>query len=200
MIDSHLSSPIHIEGTINKGVRAVFLDRDGVINEDIDYVGTWDRFKFLEGSIEGIKLLNYLGYRIIIVTNQSGIGRGYYSVEDFRKLTTQMLDELSRKGANIDAVFACPHYYSVEKKSCDCRKPKPGMISMAIKKYNLSTKLSYLVGDKISDIESANAAGIYQTALISKALIDKKKDKPKEKWQVTSLIEFALILKELVKK
>ena len=197
MRESFLTDPIHIEGVQGTGVRAVFLDRDGVINEDIGYVGSWDRFKFLNGAIDGIKLLNKLGYRVIVVTNQSGIGRGFYSEDDFFRLTKKMLDELTLQDARIDAVFACPHYFADKKKYCDCRKPKPGMILKALKIYNLSPKLSFLVGDKKSDINSANAAGIKKTALIANSHIEKKQHDSEPNWHVGNLIDFACILKEL---
>lgn len=189
------TNPIHILGSLGTGNCAIFLDRDGVINEDYGYVGSWNRFKFIDGAIEGIIILNKLGYRVFVVTNQSGIGRGLYTKKAYFEITKRMLEKLATYGAQIDAVYACPHFHSNNEPCCDCRKPKPGMILAALKRYNLSADLCYLVGDNISDIDSANAAGIYQTALIRNLNKDQKEIKSHVSWHVSSLIEFANMLK-----
>ena len=196
MTNLPLTTPIHIEGSLGTGCRAIFLDRDGIINEDHGYVGTWDRFQFVHGAIEGIKVLNGLGYRVIVVTNQSGIGRGFYTQDAFVELSKRMLYELTCHGARVDAIYACPHFYTQKESCCDCRKPKPGMILAALTKYHLSAKLSFLVGDKASDISAANAAGLNQAALVIKCLTDQKDKNPEAKWHVRDLLEFSQIIQQ----
>ena len=197
MTNLPLTTAIHIEGSLGTGCRAIFLDRDVVINEDHGYVGTWVRFEFVLGALEGIKILNGLGYRVMVVTNQSGIGRGLYTQDAFVELTERMLDELAGYGARVDAVYACPHFNTQKETHCDCRKPKPGMILAALAKYHLSAKLSFLVGDKVSDIRAGKAAGIYQAALVTKCLKGKKETNSGANWYVRNLIDFAKIIKEL---
>ena len=192
-----LTTPIHIEGSLGTGCRAISLDRDGVINEDHGYVGTWDRFDFVHGALEGIKVLNGLGYRVIVVTNQSGIGRGLYTQNMFVKLTKRMLDEIADYGARVDAVYACPHFDNQEKIDCDCRKPKPGMILAAIEKYHLSAELSFLVGDKASDISAAKSAGVSQAALVTTRLKYQQDRNAEARWQVRDLIEFTQIIQQV---
>jgi D-glycero-D-manno-heptose 1,7-bisphosphate phosphatase len=192
-----LTTPIHIEGSLGTGCHAIFLDRDGVINQDHGYVGTWDRFDFVRGALEGIKVLNGLGYRVIVVTNQSGIGRGLYTQDMFVELTQRMLDEIADYGARIDAVYACPHFGIHEKNDCDCRKPKPGMVLAALAKYNLLAERSFLVGDKVSDISAAKSAGVYQTALLTNSSKDPQNPNVEARWYVRNLIEFAQIIQQV---
>lgn len=151
--------------------RAVFLDRDGVINEDFGYVGRVEDFVFIDGVFEALKTLQQKGFLLIIITNQSGIGRGYYSEEDFLKLSEYMKKELKKVGVTITDIFYCPHH---PKERCSCRKPKPQMILDAAKKYNIDLASSYLVGDKMSDIEAGKNAGIKNLILLdnAKRLID----------------------------
>lgn len=147
-----------------KKCKAVFLDRDGVINIDKKYVGRWEDFEFVSGAVEGMQLLQSAGYIIVVVTNQSGIARGYYTEEQYQFLTKRMLETLAKKGVHLSGVYYCPHYpmgiveeYRV---SCSCRKPEPGLILEAATDLNISLKDSFLVGDKPSDIQAARAAGI----------------------------------------
>ncbi|MDA7861324.1 D-glycero-beta-D-manno-heptose 1,7-bisphosphate 7-phosphatase [Akkermansiaceae bacterium] len=167
MIEATKLPPIHIKGTLGSGRRAVFLDRDGVINVDVGYVGTWDRFKFVPGAIEAIKRMNEFGYRVIVVTNQSGIARGYYTESDFAEVTARMLGVVEERGARIDAVYACPHHPRAGGPPCHCRKPSPGMILSGIEEYSISADLSLLVGDKSSDIEAAREAAIGRCVLVT---------------------------------
>lgn len=160
-------SPIHIPWTSGTGRKAVFLDRDGVINQDTGYVGSWDKFVFTDGAIEAIALLRSHSYRIIIATNQSGIARGYYTQDAFSSLSVQMMDVLEASGAAVDAIYACPHHPSVSGDECDCRKPKPGMILQAAEEYGILLQESILVGDKSSDIAAAKQAGVAHTVLVS---------------------------------
>ena len=145
---------------------AVFLDRDGVINVDSGYVGDWDSFVFLPGVIEAMRALCDAGYALVIVTNQSGIGRGFYTEEDFQVLTERMCNELSRHGVSIAGVYFCPHLPEAAlpqyRKTCDCRKPKPGLIHRALEELDIDLTRSAMVGDKSSDMQAALAAGITQ--------------------------------------
>ena len=132
--------------------KIIYLDRDGVINEDFGYVYKSDNFRFVNGVFEACKTFLNLGYEIVIVTNQSGIGRKYYSKNDFLKLTNWMLEEFKKNGINILNTYFCPHS---PEDNCDCRKPNIGMIEQSLNDFNIDLKNSWLIGDKISDIETA---------------------------------------------
>lgn len=147
--------------------KIIYLDRDGVINEDFGYVSQISNFKFVDGVFEACRIFIELGYEIIIVTNQSGIGREYYSLEDFTTLTNFMLDEFKKQGINILKVYFCPHAPEV---NCECRKPKDGMILQSLNDFSIDLKNSWLIGDKISDIECAKNGNI-----ANKILIDEEK-------------------------
>ena len=143
--------------------KALFLDRDGVININHGYVCTIEDFDFIDGTFETCKQLQAYGYQLIIITNQSGISRGYYSEKDFKSLTKWMLENFSKQGVNILDVFFCPHGPN---SSCECRKPKPGMFLTAQKSYNIDMKNSWMVGDKEEDLIAAKKAGIDNTVLV----------------------------------
>lgn len=140
--------------------KAVFFDRDGVINIDTGYVGRIEDFKFVEGIIAAMQDVLLQGYLLIIVTNQSGIGRGFYTEGDFQRLTAWMKAELSRQGVFVDAVFHCPH---TDSDHCECRKPKPGMLLQAIEEFDVDCNKSWMIGDSERDIEAAATANIGHT-------------------------------------
>ena len=144
--------------------KAVFLDRDGVINIDKAYVYKIEDFEFCQGVFEALKHFQNLGYLLIVVTNQSGIGRGYYREEDFQHLTQWMKQELQKCGVAIDAVYYCPH---APEAMCNCRKPKSGMFENAIKALDIDVNKSWMIGDKESDIQAAHNVKIPHTVLIS---------------------------------
>ena len=151
--------------------KAAFLDRDGVINKDKGYVHHWDDFEFVPGAIEGMRRLQQAGYALVIVTNQSGVARGYYSEDQYHVLTRNLLSELTGKGVHVDGVYHCPHHpngivphLAID---CECRKPAPGMLLQAARELNLSLHDSLLIGDKPSDIEAASAAGLGRAYLIN---------------------------------
>lgn len=144
-------------------IKALFLDRDGVINYDPGYVYRIEDFEFMPGIFEALAGFMMLGYEIFIVTNQSGIGRGYYSEDDFAKLSKYMIDEFKSYGVEIKKIYHCPHTPSDD---CNCRKPKPGMILQALDEFNISLKDSLMIGDKPSDLESARRAGVESGYLI----------------------------------
>lgn len=145
-------------------MRALFLDRDGVINVDFGHVGTKDRFVFMPGIFELVREANRLGYLVIVVTNQAGIARGLYSEAEFLELTRWMKDQFAIRHARIEAVYYCPHHekegMAEYKKVCDCRKPAPGMLFRAAREQNIDLGNSILVGDNNSDLQAAASAGI----------------------------------------
>lgn len=157
--------------------KAIFLDRDGVINKDVDYLGKVEDFEFIKGIFEACKYLQKLGYSLIIVTNQSGIARGYYSENDFHVINNWMINQFSENNVNILDVFFCPHS---NKSNCECRKPKPGMFIEAKNKYNINMEESWMIGDSERDILAASSAGINSTILVrSGHKIDEENSKAK---------------------
>ena len=144
--------------------KALFLDRDGVINENYGYVHTKENFDFLDGIFDLCKKATSKGYKIFIVTNQSGIGRGYYSVEDFMTLTSWLCDQFNDRGITIDKVYFSPYHANavIPKYKGDhfSRKLNPGMILQAKKEFDLDLSSSILVGDNTSDIDAGIAAGV----------------------------------------
>ncbi|NDG37915.1 MAG: D-glycero-beta-D-manno-heptose 1,7-bisphosphate 7-phosphatase [Betaproteobacteria bacterium] len=151
-------------------VKAVFLDRDGVINLDKAYVHRWDDFEFLPGAVEAMRQLHLAGYILIVVTNQAGIARGYYTERQFEILTEAMIEHLAAAGVVITAVYHCPHHPAgtvpLLSVACDCRKPAPGMLLAAAREHGVDLEQSILVGDKASDLEAARAAGVGTAYLV----------------------------------
>lgn len=144
--------------------KAVFLDRDGTINIEKNYLYKIEDFEFIEGVPEAIELLNNAGYLVVVVTNQAGIGRGYYTESDMHKLHQHINDELKKNGAHIDAFYFCPHHpehgVGHYKLDCECRKPKDGMLKQAIMDLNIDPKQSVIIGDKLSDVLAGENLGI----------------------------------------
>ncbi|MEZ4693118.1 MAG: D-glycero-beta-D-manno-heptose 1,7-bisphosphate 7-phosphatase [Aliarcobacter sp.] len=143
--------------------KIIFLDRDGVINHDHGYVYEIEKFEFIDGVFDACRYFISLGYEIIVITNQSGIGRGYYTQEDFLNLTNWMIKEFSKNGIEILKVYFCPHSPTED---CDCRKPKIGMITQSLNDFSIDLQNSWLIGDKISDIQTAINANIPNRILI----------------------------------
>lgn len=137
--------------------KALFLDRDGVINIDHGYVSKVEDFVFVEGIFDFVKMFKQKGYAVFVVTNQSGIERGYYTQEDFETLTAYMLEGFEAEGIHIEAVYFCPH---APEEKCHCRKPNTGMIEQALNAHDIDLEDSWMVGDKQSDIDLAINAGI----------------------------------------
>jgi D-glycero-D-manno-heptose 1,7-bisphosphate phosphatase len=144
--------------------RAVFLDRDGVINEDYGFVHKITDFKIYPEVFPALKKLQNAGFKLLVVTNQSGIAVGYYTEEDFLKLTEYMLDIFKKNGIYISRVYYCPHHpdgvVPELKMVCECRKPESGMIRQGIKDFNIDPSRSFLIGDKENDIKAAHKEGI----------------------------------------
>jgi len=151
-------------------IKTIFLDRDGVINKEINYLYKIDDLEFIEGVFEACLYFLNLNYRIIIISNQSGIGRGYFTENEYHKLTQWILDQFDNKGVTILDSFYCPHS---PESLCNCRKPRPGMFLNARDKHNITMRDSWMIGDSESDISAANMAGISNTILVrSGHLID----------------------------
>jgi len=151
-------------------IKTIFLDRDGVINKEVNYLHKIDSFEFIDGVFDACLYFQKLGYKIIIITNQSGISRGYYTKRDFQILTQWMLDKFRDKDIKILDVFYCPHG---PESTCKCRKPKPGMLLEAKDRHDINMKCSWMIGDNEIDIQASNAAGIDNTILVrSGHLID----------------------------
>ena len=144
-------------------IKTIFLDRDGVINMDIGYLHEVEKFIFINGIFDTCRHFKDLGYEIIIVTNQSGIHRKLYSENDYQKLTAWMVNKFKDNDVDILDIFHCPH--GPESK-CSCRKPRPGMLIQAKKKYGINLELSWMIGDSERDITAANLAGIKNTILV----------------------------------
>ena len=142
----------------------VFLDRDGVINADIGYLWRREDFVWIPGAPAAIRLFNERGRPVVVVTNQSGVARGYYTEQDVESLHRWMNAELNRQGARIDAFYFCPHHpdgaIPEYMRDCDCRKPQPGMLLQAMEDWRADPAKSFLIGDKESDVAAAAAAGI----------------------------------------
>ncbi|MHB8255893.1 MAG: D-glycero-beta-D-manno-heptose 1,7-bisphosphate 7-phosphatase [Acidiferrobacterales bacterium] len=141
--------------------RAVFLDRDGTINVEKSYLYRLEDWEWIPGAIDAIRNLNRAGYLVIVVTNQAGIARGMYGEEDVRRLHEQIDAELAPLGARIDAYYYCPHHPDFGARiACSCRKPSPGMILQASRDWDIDLSHSYIVGDKLADVEAGLAAGV----------------------------------------
>jgi D-glycero-D-manno-heptose 1,7-bisphosphate phosphatase len=144
----------------NQPQKAIFLDRDGVINIEKDYLYKIEDFEFIDGVIEALQYLCGKNYLLFIITNQSGINRNYYTKDDFNKLTNWMLKELKTHNIDISQVEFCPH---TPTQNCKCRKPKTQMIENILQNYNIDLENSYLIGDKQSDILCAKNSNIKHT-------------------------------------
>jgi D-glycero-D-manno-heptose 1,7-bisphosphate phosphatase len=142
---------------------AVFLDRNGTINEECGYLNHVDRLRLIDGAADAVKLFNQHGLKTIIVSNQSGVARGYFPETMLNALHEKLRGLLEERGAKLDAVYYCPHHPSAGeppyRQSCDCRKPNLGMIRRAEKQFSVVPRLSYMVGDKLSDVEFGRNAG-----------------------------------------
>ena len=141
---------------------AVFLDRDGTINEEVHYLDDPDHLYLIPGAAEAIRLLNEADIMTIVVSNQAGVGRGYFSVTTVEAIHEQLAKQLFGHGAHIDAIYYCVHHPN---EGCDCRKPKTGMLKQAAREHSIDTHLSFMVGDKVSDLQAGRQVGC-QTVLV----------------------------------
>lgn len=150
---------------------AVFIDRDGTISEEVGYINHPSRFRVFPYTAEAIKLLNDQGWLAIIITNQAGVARGYFSESMIQTVHDNLLREVGEKGARVDAIYYCAHHPSVGeppyRQDCDCRKPKPGLVNRACKDLDIDLKHSWMIGDRYGDVELAHNAGIRSALVLS---------------------------------
>lgn len=151
--------------------RAVFIDRDGTISEEVGYINHVSRFRLFPYAPAAIKHLNENGWLAIVITNQAGVARGYFSEDTIQAVHGAMTNELKSNGAQLDAIYYCAHHPSVGEPpyrfDCDCRKPKPGLISRATKNFDIDLQKSWMVGDRYSDVELARNAGVKSMFVLS---------------------------------
>ncbi len=145
--------------------KAVFLDRDGTVNEEVGYLHNLEDLRLIPGASAAIKRLNETGMKVILVTNQSGIARGYFSESLLLDIHARLKKMLLEEGARLDAIYYCPHHPSAGNsnftKECDCRKPRTGLIDRAARDLKIDVKQSFVVGDKWSDVELGQRAGAH---------------------------------------
>lgn len=150
--------------------RALFLDRDGVLNIDHGYIGSIERFDLIPGVAEALGRALALGYRLIVVTNQSGIARGYFTAEDYARVERHMIATFAAKGVRFTGIYHCPHHPDGTQPAfaarCECRKPLPGMIVRACADHRIDPGRSIMVGDRPSDLAAGDAAGVGNGFLI----------------------------------
>ena len=139
----------------------VFLDRDGTLNVEVDFLRTPDELRLIEGAAASVRKLKDSGLVICVVSNQSGVARGFLTEADLVPIHVKLREELAREGATLDGIYYCPHHpsagippYNVE---CDCRKPKPGMLLKGAQEFNLDLQRCFVVGDSVVDIQAGNA-------------------------------------------
>jgi len=166
---------------------AVFLDRDGTMAKDVNYCRRPEDFELFLNTARAIKLLNEHGYKVIVVTNQSGIARGYFTEEILDKIHQKMLRELAKEGARVDGIYYCPHHPD---DNCQCRKPKPKLVFQAVKEHDIALGHSFVVGDKPLDIQLGKAVGC-RTVLIS-ANIDDVEREPVPDFTAADLYQAAI--------
>lgn len=151
--------------------KAVFLDRDGTVNEEVQYLSDLTKFKLLPKVARAIKLLNNRGFKVIVITNQAGVARGYFGEDKVGEIHQEMKRQLREKGAYLDGVYYCPHHptegMGKYKKNCRFRKPNPGMLEKAAKDFDLDLNKSYVIGDQLTDIKLGNNAGCETILLLT---------------------------------
>jgi len=160
--------------------KAVFLDRDGTIVEDIGYLNSPEQIKFIPGSIEAIKMLNEAGYKVIVITNQAGVARGLVTEDMLQTIDKVMHKNILNGGGHLDALYYCPHHpeHGVYpyRQVCECRKPHTGLIKRAMRDQNLDLSKSFMIGDKASDVEAGKRAGTKTVLVLSGRGKESKKD------------------------
>ncbi len=150
---------------------AVFIDRDGTISEEVGYVNHPSRFRLFPYSSEAIRILNDSGWLAIVITNQAGVARGYFSEDVIKQIHRQLENGLREESARLDAIYYCAHHPSVGEPpyrlDCDCRKPKPGLIEQAVRDFQIDMTASWMAGDRYSDVELARNAGLRSAFVLS---------------------------------
>lgn len=150
--------------------KAIFIDRDGVINKDpggwtkYSYVTKWEEFFFIDGSVEALKKLKNAGYKVFVISNQGGISKGYFNQKDLDALNIKMLEAIKKGGGRIDGLFYCPHH---DKDNCECRKPKTGLIEQAAGTMRIDFADTYMIGDSIGDVDAGKRMGMKTILVLS---------------------------------
>jgi D-glycero-D-manno-heptose 1,7-bisphosphate phosphatase len=156
---------------VTAGRRAVFMDRDGTISEEVGYVNHVSRYRVFPFAAEAVRTLNESGWLAVLVTNQAGVARGYFREELIGEVHKVLASELERGGARLDAVYYCPHHPSVGEPpyrfDCDCRKPRPGLLLRAARELDLDLSRCWMVGDRFSDAELARNAGAHSALVLT---------------------------------
>jgi D-glycero-D-manno-heptose 1,7-bisphosphate phosphatase len=192
------------EHIVAMSVPAVFLDRDGTINVDHGYVHEIDEFEFIEGVIDAMRELKAMGFALVLVTNQSGIARGKFTEAQFETLTEWMDWSLADRGVDLDGIYYCPHHPqgSVEafRQVCDCRKPHPGMLISARDFLHIDMAASYMVGDKVEDMQAAAAAEVGTKVLVRTGKPVTEEAENTADWVINSLADLPAAIKKLRKQ
>lgn len=180
-------------------VPAIFLDRDGTLNVDHGYVHEIDNFQFIDGAIEALQQLKKMGFALVVVTNQSGIARGMFSEDQFMRLTEWMDWSLADRDIDLDGIYFCPHLpdATIEeyRQQCDCRKPQPGMLLSAQQELHIDMAASYMVGDKLEDMQAAEAAGVGKKVLVRSGKPVTAEGEALADWVIKSLAELPARIK-----
>lgn len=182
--------------------KAIFLDRDGTLNIDYGYVHEIDNFKFIDGTIDALRELKKMGYMLVLVTNQSGIARGYFSENQFLQLTEWMDWSLAEQDVDLDGIYYCPHHPEGKgeyKEDCDCRKPKSGMLLQAIKELKIDPTQSIMVGDKVEDLKAGIGAKVKMNVLVRTGKPVTEEGERVADYVLDSIVDLPRILKRLKK-
>ncbi len=185
----------------------VFIDRDGTISEEVGYINHLSRFQIYPWSPQAIRNLNHRGLKVIVVTNQAGVARGYFTEDLVIQVHEKLRHELAESGAQLDAIYYCPHHPSVGdppyRQDCNCRKPKPGMLYRAAQELNVNLARSFMVGDRYGDIELAHSVGAHSIFVLSGYGLGEYEQqrhnwKVQPEWVVKDLLEAARIVLDSV--
>jgi len=164
-------------------LKLLFIDRDGVINKDPggwtkhSYVTETHELQFLPGALKALAMLNRSGVRVVVVSNQAGVSKGYFTKEKLAEVNTRMLSEVGKAGGRIEEVFYCIHR---DEDNCDCRKPKPGMLERALKKYGIAARDTYIIGDSLVDVIAGKSLGMKTIFVLS----GKTSEDEMKRWEV----------------
>lgn len=151
--------------------RAIFIDRDGTINVEKDYLTDPDQLEFIDGSPEAVALANRLGLKVVVISNQSGVSKGIMTADQVDAVNARLIEMLKEKGAHVDAIYYCPHHPAAGdpryRLSCACRKPGRGMLDRAVRELNVDLSRSYVIGDRHSDVETAVLHGLRSVLVLT---------------------------------
>jgi len=159
--------------------KAIFIDRDGTINKDVHYLDDPEKFEFYPGIQVGVKRLQENGFKLIVITNQSGIARGYFTEKQLSDIHKRMKQEFQKYDVTLDGIYYCPHHPD---EKCNCRKPNTGLFEKAIHEHNIDVKKSYMLGDKILDVGAGKKAGV-KTILIPEPHVKNELLSKKNEWE-----------------